>query len=1038
MAHLSVQLWAHPDAATPVPLPEFTSVSVSPTEGDAGSVELAYTPGARGFDTLFAVTEDDVDVEVEITLRDGAGGSWVDRAILDEVDGDDIENSGEWKFTGRLLSCLLDEVVVPYHPGGENGETAVSGKAGRIARDLLEAAQARGCLAGVTWSFTDTHDSDGNPWAYEGTFSLSPGQTYRAVLGSLRGYQLAEWSLLPTRELRLVNPDGNGVDRTVGANPLTLERGRDLGDAPRRHTVREAVTDLLTSGKDGLYSAASNLTARARRGRVIEGYKSFGNAADQGTLDALTQAQLGTQVEGRLELSHKLALGPGHPTPLIDFLESDYVFSATRSGVARRRVKQLRVQVSAEGSVEASVTLNALIDEALVRQQQRIDDLASGAVVVGTSTPPPDVDDGSTPAAPTGLVASSLWYSTGEGVGLDSITAAWSAVPDGTVVGYVVEWRYSGGVLDGSYQRLAQVTGTSVSWSAVAPGEQLQVRVYAANRYGRFSPASSVYTFTTELDGTPPPVASAPTPYASLGLLVVPWDGRGVSSAPMPQDFYRAEVHVSATSGFTPNRPLLASGKLNEATSTTYAGELRANGELPIDIGTAFYGTTFYVKLVLVDRSNNAAAASAQGSAVLAPVQDGEIATLSIGKLRAGILSAIMTVSGKITTSTTGAGWEGDSAGFRFYDGTRTAILEFIAASGVLQMMGKFIAGPSATSGNRIIVDPAYTHPGDTAFPTLVLHSSGATKGPARVNATGQTGGTTALGLNSGPSTATAVYEQSTAFMLPDSVTVSVNNGDGGLVSSGWRGGALRLQKTVALLACAPAGAATSQVSLTDGDVSISGNDDVVITAGDDIVLDADGDIYTTIPMGTTGSGFSQRLQGGAAAGVRGAFSGGVMRFVDNQGGGGFMELGGPFGAYKTFVIDHPLKGDRYLVHCTTESPHAGVEYWGEAVLRDGVAQVQLPAYFEPLARLEGRQVQVTPVLDDRCEVHPVAAGRIRLGRFSIASPGAPDGTAVSWLVKAIRADVPELEVEPLRSTSDLHRFGPYTYLADDLAEDSR
>ena len=127
----------------------------------------------------------------------------------------------------------------------------------------------------------------------------------------------------------------------------------------------------------------------------------------------------------------------------------------------------------------------------------------------------------------------------------------------------------------------------------------------------------------------------------------------------------------------------------------------------------------------------------------------------------------------------------------------------------------------------------------------------------------------------------------------------------------------------------------------------------------------------------------------------------------------------------KTFVIDHPAEPGRYLVHATTESPHNGVEYWGSAVLDErGEAVVELPPYFEALTAAEGRAVLLTAegVAD------PVAATYPRGGRFAIQGPA---GRRVSWLVKAIRKDVPPLVVEPRRSDVMVRGDGPYRYLVE-------
>lgn len=123
----------------------------------------------------------------------------------------------------------------------------------------------------------------------------------------------------------------------------------------------------------------------------------------------------------------------------------------------------------------------------------------------------------------------------------------------------------------------------------------------------------------------------------------------------------------------------------------------------------------------------------------------------------------------------------------------------------------------------------------------------------------------------------------------------------------------------------------------------------------------------------------------------------------------------------KNFRIDHPQDPDRYLVHSCTESPRNGVEYWGTATVAGGRAEVELPHYFEALTRAEDRAVHLTVVAGDAMEViPPVAATRVEDGKFRIITSGAgPASFEVVWQVKAVRADVRVLEVEPLKPVAD-------------------
>jgi hypothetical protein len=112
----------------------------------------------------------------------------------------------------------------------------------------------------------------------------------------------------------------------------------------------------------------------------------------------------------------------------------------------------------------------------------------------------------------------------------------------------------------------------------------------------------------------------------------------------------------------------------------------------------------------------------------------------------------------------------------------------------------------------------------------------------------------------------------------------------------------------------------------------------------------------------------------------------------------------------KTFQIPHPLKPDHDLIHACLEGPENGVYYRGEAETINGIAEIHLPDYFEALTAAEGRTVQLTAVYDGNFPFGQVAAGIVIEGRFLVRS--SQDSQRFYWEVKAIRKDLPGLEVE--------------------------
>lgn len=714
---LNVQVWAlgTPDLA----LPDLGDYSVTPIAGDVGSISIDYPVDGHNFAALRRLVDDDVPVEIEVRT-DGTSATAL-RYLLVTASGDDVKPGSVWTFTGYDLGHLVRAAVTTYNTspassGTPTGDTVFSATAGVIVRTLMQQAQARGALSDVTFaSFSNTLDSNGASWALTAKVSLSPGRNLADILSTtLAAAGLCEWEITAGRELRLYNAGTRGVDRSIpGPTQLTLEHGRDIADAPVRHDLTDVATTLTASGKDGIYSSASNATALARLGRRIEQYSSYGSIADQGSLDAATQLGVSVLGDGMDEQTHALILEAGSTTvPGRDFGLSDWVLRGVRGTTQRRRV--VRYTLSRSGrELSAAVTLGDLIAARAVRVQRAIDALAGGDTVVGTSTLPAQVDDGKTPAAPTGLVATSAAYYDG-GTPLAQVTASWLPVTtnaDGTAIddlsGYQVEYRYQAGQgLPTTFQIAGLTSATTLLWSPVVQGKAVDVRVAAYDRYNRLSAYSAVYAFTTGTDAAAPPTPATPTVSAYLGLLKVDWTGRDSGGAAQPIDFREVEVHLSTASGFTPSRPLLADGRLDTGASTTYRDRLTGAGELPVAPGGA-YGVTWYAKLVAVDKSNNASAASAQGSAVLVQAADGDVSALNVGKLVTGIMSALLTISGIIRTATSGARVELDTTGLRCISSTGAVLFEFHIPTSVLTLVGRLIAGAGVGVGATIDIDPS-------------------------------------------------------------------------------------------------------------------------------------------------------------------------------------------------------------------------------------------------------------------------------------------------------------------------------------------
>lgn len=743
---IGIQVWALPRGGPAVPLPDLRDYTISPMVGGAGTVELSYPADGRNFAYLHAIADNDTDLEVEIRT-DGTAATAM-RAILLDAEGDMNADGAEWKFTGNFLAILLTDAVLPYSLDGvdadgdgvdEVGETKFqSATAGEIWSSIMAAAQTRGTLVDLTYSsFTATHDSNGAAWTKAATVAWSPGRSYAEIAADLEDRGFCEIEVTSARQLRIYNPGTRGVDRTVGATPVVLERGRDQLDAPLRHTLRNAGTTLLGAGK-AVYHEETNADAVARRGRRIERYVSYNDITDLGSLTALTQAQVQILADGESEQSHELVLLPGHPIPGQQFDLADWVYSSTRYGLKRRRVAQWSISRSS-GEVKVAVTLDDLIDDRNVRLAREIEGLKGGTTAVGTPTPPATTQaPAKTPATPTGLVADSSAYNDpGPPVVMAAAVAAhYSAVTthaDGTPIAstpfYRVRYRYLDGPgalnqqipypalwlatpEDGFHWLAGGESNTlDVAFSGLSPGLGIQLQVAAVIRLdpeqqpwetdslGRAfrrtelqSAWSTGVNITTGADATAPSAPSTPVVTNGVGaMLRATWDGLTAAGADMRAanpDWDHVEVHLSAVNNFVPD-------------DTTYRDVLFGAGSI-VFTDDLLYAVTYYVKLVAVDLTGNKSTASAIASGVPAQLADGDLASLTVAKLTSGIMTADLLLAGRIKTGNSGARIEMDSASFRQYDSTGTIRTRFTAADGSVLVTGTVQTG---LTGERVVID---------------------------------------------------------------------------------------------------------------------------------------------------------------------------------------------------------------------------------------------------------------------------------------------------------------------------------------------
>ncbi|MCW3124759.1 MAG: collagen triple helix repeat protein [Bacteroidetes bacterium] len=185
-----------------------------------------------------------------------------------------------------------------------------------------------------------------------------------------------------------------------------------------------------------------------------------------------------------------------------------------------------------------------------------------------------------------------------------------------------------------------------------------------------------------------------------------------------------------------------------------------------------------------------------------------------------------------------------------------------------------------------------------------------------------------------------------------------------------------------------------------------------------------------TGPTGPTGaSGPNGGIDGAdgitGATGATGATGPGVGA-TGPSGADGYNGATGPTGptGAKTFIIVHPDDNNKYLIHSTLEGPEVGVYYRGTGKMENGKCTVKLPSYFHSLTQTDGVTVQLTPIGK---KPYLLSYETVNDKNEFVVYSENPDGQ-FSWVLMAIRKDLPPLLVEPTKDEVTVQGNGPYKY----------
>jgi hypothetical protein len=127
----------------------------------------------------------------------------------------------------------------------------------------------------------------------------------------------------------------------------------------------------------------------------------------------------------------------------------------------------------------------------------------------------------------------------------------------------------------------------------------------------------------------------------------------------------------------------------------------------------------------------------------------------------------------------------------------------------------------------------------------------------------------------------------------------------------------------------------------------------------------------------------------------------------------------GPTGP-KSFIIDHPLDNQKYLIHTCLEGPEVGVYYRGKSEITDNESvKINMPNYVSGWAY--DFTVTVTGIYDGKLKIYN-ASEVDESGSFTVYG----ENGKFNWVAIGKRD---EINVEPYKYEITIRGDGPYKYI---------
>jgi hypothetical protein len=124
----------------------------------------------------------------------------------------------------------------------------------------------------------------------------------------------------------------------------------------------------------------------------------------------------------------------------------------------------------------------------------------------------------------------------------------------------------------------------------------------------------------------------------------------------------------------------------------------------------------------------------------------------------------------------------------------------------------------------------------------------------------------------------------------------------------------------------------------------------------------------------------------------------------------------------KTFVINHPIDKNKYLVHACLEGPEAGIYYRGKSIITNNeYVEIELPEYVKYIGT--NYTINITKIFSGKKSNDTYETSEIEDNKFKVYGTNGK----FYWTVFAERQ---KIDIEPNKNEFELKGDGPYKYLS--------